>query len=138
MKLRLAYSILALTVGYVVLFLIVALFGLNVRQFDGSWVDHGNHYSTDIPVGAKKTYCLCPAYVCETAKEAALIARPTVFGWRAFEFFRDPKREPHVNAQMQRQIYARGRAEFCIEKGRGDRLKVTLTPADRHLLLDIE
>ncbi|WP_300010665.1 hypothetical protein [uncultured Roseobacter sp.] len=139
MKLRPLRVLSVFAVCYGIIWLTVRLLGLNVHAFNGSWEDHGDHFSTQVPVKLKTRYCLCPAYVCETGIEAGLLARRTVFGWRKFNYFRDPETKPAHLDQNPRIIRARGENEFCVTKKRGDNLKVTLTPyTRRYLLLDIE
>ncbi|GIT85972.1 hypothetical protein ROBYS_09880 [Roseobacter sp. OBYS 0001] len=138
MKLRPLSVFYIVAACYGVIWLSVRVLALNVHPFDGHWEDQGEHYSTHVSVKMKTKYCLCGAYECETGFEDSLLARRTVFGWRRFNYFRDPKTIPLHLEQNYRPINVRGGKEFCVTKKRGERLKITLTPYRSRLWLDIE
>ncbi|MGC1503116.1 MAG: hypothetical protein WA782_03145 [Sulfitobacter sp.] len=121
--------------------LFVNALGLNVRDYDGVWHEQEGSYYVTIPVWEDREFCLCPAYVCETPMEAALLAHPTAWGWRSFQHFRDPAlsvSEETTQRQAEKPVYAFGRQEFCLMKKAGDTLSVTLRESDGALLLNID
>jgi len=74
--------------------------------------------------------------------EAALLARPTIWGWRDFQYFSDPayptpNRPMYLEKEWPRSIYAEGEGEYCLTKDRGDSLAITLREDHGILWLNI-
>ena len=130
-----AAGLACLAVGYGLLSVLVHLFSLNVRVFEGSWEDREGGYSATLPIVSEPEICLCPAYECETGFEAATLAWRSPFGWREFVYFRDPAQGPDRDRRPIRPVY---RVEYCVTKRAGDALRILLTPDDRILSLKIE
>lgn len=122
-------------VGAAVLYLVIGLLigGLsyNVRAFDGTWTEEQGDFSTNLPVQETTEFCLCPAYVCETGFEAVLLAQPTFWGWRRFQYFTVPSAPgaPETNQIQQSRppsVRTDTRLEFCLTKHRSDSLNILL------------
>lgn len=117
--------------------------GLNVTFYDAIWSELDGIYSTTVAVGEDMEFCLCPAYVCESSTEAAMLARPTIWGWRNFQYFRAPafpktEQSPRHKAENPKPIHALGEQEYCLMKREGDILSLTLSENAGAFWLDIK
>ena len=117
---------------------LVPLFALNVHPFEGSWKPTATGFSAEVPVRYQGTFCVCPAYVCESNFEETLLAQSTALGWRAFRYFHDPATIEAGQTENPRRIYARYQSEHCVTKGGGESLTISLEPRGPDLVLDIK
>lgn len=127
---------------YFVISLYVSISNSNVSTYVGNWEKVEGVYSTSITVEQDTEFCMCPAYECETMMEATLLAKPTIWGWRNFQYFDDPAyptpdRPKHLEREWPRPIYAEGGKEYCLSKKQGDSLVVTLKEGANDLWLNI-
>ncbi len=122
---------------------VVSFMGYNVSVFEGEWVYRDGEYSASIPVDQDGEFCLCPAYECETMKEATLLAMPKVKGRREFIYFKDPqlKHPPRPKSMQPRRpmsVYSAYRIEVCYEKAAGSTLDLTLQENEGKLVLSVQ
>lgn len=119
---------------------LVNALGLNVRLHEGVWRELDGTYFATVAVKKDREFCLCPAYVCESSMEAALLAYPTAWGWRRFQWFRAPAfSTSEISAQRwsEKPVHALGRQEYCLNKKAGDTLYITLSESGGAFLLNI-
>lgn len=116
---------------------LVPMFALNVHAFEGSWTPTAAGFSAEVPVRYRRTFCLCPAYVCKSDFEATLLAQGTALGWRAFTYFLEPAKVEAGHAENPRRIYARYQSEYCVTKSGAESLAISLEPRGPDLVLDI-
>ncbi len=128
---------------FVLTVFMINVLSLNVSAFEEDWQEMESGYITTLNIHNETEFCLCPAYACESQTEAALIARPTIWGLRSFRYVRDPafptpNRPKYLETEYPRSIYAGGEQEFCVTKAQGDTLFVTLTEKNGNLWLNIK